>query len=204
MSPLGQQGLPLRRAQTSARAGVRRAAIVHVGGCRQLPQFPAAAKTGIGQPLRLQTGQGRGIEIGAQALYVGRVGAAQIRASVPIQPQPAQIFQSGSGQLRPGTLGVNILQPQQQPPALSPRGQPCQKKSPGVAQVEQARRAGGQPAAAADHDKKLFFVPGHGCQQKGQPAKAGYPGKDQSRAHKSRKPAQARPGQPAHKAQQYQ
>ena len=80
------------------------------------------------------------INVSAMALFVGGERSAEIGALIPVDSEPTQVFESGAGVFRPAAIWVEILHSHDQQSTSFTSSRPCAMKSPGVAQVKEARR----------------------------------------------------------------
>jgi hypothetical protein len=84
---------------------------------------------------------------GALALIVGGVWSAEVGTFVPIDVEPAQIFEGSLGVLGPAAVGVKILHPKDQNATPLSGPLPGAMKGVGVSDVEVAGGRGSDPAA---------------------------------------------------------
>src|SRR5580658_5158415 len=87
------------------------------------------------------------VERNPLALVVGGVGAADVGALVPGEPEPAQVLEHGPREIHPVARGVEVVVPQDQGPAglLGPPGGDPERAR--VAQVQVAGRGGREAPA---------------------------------------------------------
>jgi hypothetical protein len=70
--------------------------------------FPGTA-TGVNEAAFAEVLPGGPVCVRTPALLIGSEGASNIRTLVPVDSEPAEIFESSSGVFRPTALGVEVL-----------------------------------------------------------------------------------------------
>ncbi len=139
----------LRRRQTAAGPGVDHLAVLPVGGRCGVKLRPGA-EAGVYQPHPLQFLQCRLVNRRPLTLVIGAGASLFSGADVPVQAQPPEV-RFHLRRVPPGTPGgVQVLHPQQDPPALLPGGEPHQQGAQKVSQVEPPA-GGGRKAACGFH-----------------------------------------------------
>jgi cyclophilin family peptidyl-prolyl cis-trans isomerase len=145
-----QRGRPARLDPALDLAGVqphagapiaRRATRCELRLARQL-EFFRRAEARIRLPLRRQAQQRRLVDRRTLALPVWPVRAADVRAFVPVEPQPAQLAQLEFEQRLVTAFGVGVLDAQNEATARGARRQPAEQGRAGIAQVQCAARTG--------------------------------------------------------------
>lgn len=99
-------------------------------------QVSARAGAGIDEAGGAKLFKGGMVEVGALALIVGGEGAAEIRAFVPLEAEPLEIFQERTDELRTRTRGVEILIAKNQHTVLRARALPGGPEGAGVTEVK--------------------------------------------------------------------
>ena len=146
--------------QIPAGAGIHHVPVRGVGRAGGMELGPGA-KAGIHQPHLLQLVITLQIDGGAFALIIGAVGATVRAALIPHQAQPPEILLQLVG-IDPGAAGsVQILNPQDNPPALALGGQPGQQAAGQISQMQPPAGAGGKPPDRAAH-RPSFQTPSAG------------------------------------------
>src|SRR5215471_2288429 len=100
---------PLLRRQPAAGAGIKRSVgtVRRIGGCRDLaPDVGTAAKAGIDQAA--------GAELVQHAAVVGEMLGLAAHLAVPVEPQPAQVFEYRLLEFAPATADVDVLDAHQE------------------------------------------------------------------------------------------
>ena len=64
--------------------------------------------------------------------------------------QPGQILENVADEFRTAAAGVEILDPEQKPPAAGPRMGMAERRRKGMAQVQPSRRRGGETCDLQD------------------------------------------------------
>ena len=96
-------------------------------GCAGGMELGTGAETGVNKALCFQFVIALGVDGGALALVIGAVGAAAAAALVPDKAQPAQILFQCIGILAGAALGIQILNAQNDAPALTSGAEPGQQ-----------------------------------------------------------------------------
>ena len=85
-------------------------------------------KQGYSRPLSRRVVEHRGV--------VGQMLGLHPHRPVPVEAQPGQILQDRGGEFRAAAGRIDVLQPQQEPPAGRPRAPPRDQRGERVAQVQ--------------------------------------------------------------------
>ena len=134
----------LRRCQTPAGAGVDDIAVRGVGraGCVELA---AGAEAGIDEAHGLELPVALGVDAAALALVIGRVRPAPAAALVPDKAQPCEILFQLVGVPAGAALCVQVLDAEDDAPALTLRAQPCKEAARQIPQMQPPAGAGSEP-----------------------------------------------------------
>ena len=124
---------------------------------RQVPGYrgpssagPCGAETARATSLRVQkhgvdaarcaeTVEGCAVEVQAPGLNDG--------IAVEAEAEPREVGEQCVGERGPGARGIEVLDPEEELPALGAGPQPAEHRRPGIAEVEPPRGTGGEPAA---------------------------------------------------------
>ena len=150
----------LLRRQVPAGAGIDDVAVRgmwRAGGM----ELGAGAEARVHQPLRGQLRVGLLIDGGALALVIGAVGPAVAAALVPDKAQPFQILFQCVGIFAGAALGIQILNAQNDAPALTSGAEPGQQAAGQIAQMEPPAGAGGKAPGHSAH-RPSFHSPSTG------------------------------------------
>ena len=109
---------------------------------QRLGDVGAGAEAGVDQGLLLEAIQRLGVTPGALRLDDG--------LSVVLEAKPGEVLENLLDELRPAAAGVEILDPQQELPAAGARMGMAQRRRKGVAEVQPARRRGGETCDLQD------------------------------------------------------
>src|SRR5581483_4756455 len=111
--------------------------------------LPPAAGAGVGPAERPEALQRRLVAGRARALEVRCAGAGAIGALVPVEPEPLEVAADlvrGTGD---GPREVDVLDPQDDPPAVRAGVEPRREHGPGDTEVDAPGGARGEPADVA-------------------------------------------------------
>src|SRR6185312_9647529 len=130
---------------------------LHPAPDRVLDHLGLAGDPEEDRPLLL-VGSARGLELlqvfpvegAALALPVGAARSADLRALVPVQPQPSQAVVDDVEEGLAVARLVGVLDPQDEGAAGVPRVEPVEERGAGAADVEESGRTGGE----ADADRR--------------------------------------------------
>ncbi|CDN45959.1 hypothetical protein BN871_JT_00040 [Paenibacillus sp. P22] len=146
--------LPLRLAKMPACSRIggafRREAMRGAGDGGELR---AAAKARVEPSLSRQPVQSFPIERKPLALRVRAAGAADVRAFVPVDAEPAQIRERCFRVFGSGAGAVDILHPQDERSSCGSYLQPCQERGPCIAKMHESRRGRSE---SSDCDSHIF------------------------------------------------
>ena len=105
----------------------------------------AGAEAAVRQPRLQQLGGDVGVDLTALGLHVRSVGTADLRALVPVQPEPGERVHQPSVGLGQVATGVGVLDPQHEGAAVVPSEHPVEQRAADVADVQVAGRRRGEP-----------------------------------------------------------
>ena len=103
----------------------------------------------IGARAPAAIGQSARGEIGDHRVILGDVLGLDADIAVPIEAEPAQILDDGSGVFRPAALGVDVFDAQDKAAACLTRPSPGEQCGVGTAEVQQSGRTGRE--SGGDH-----------------------------------------------------
>ena len=150
----------LLRRQPPAGAGIDHIAVGGVG-CAGGMELGTGAETGVNKALCFQFVIALGVDGGALALVIGAVGAAVAAALVPDKAQPFQIFFQRIGVFPGAALGIQILNAQNDAPALTSGAEPGQQAAGQIAQMQPPAGARGKAPGHSAH-RPSFHSPSTG------------------------------------------
>ena len=150
----------LLRRQAPAGAGIDHIAVGGVG-CAGGMELGTGAETGVNKALCFQFVIALGVDGGALALVIGAVGAAAAAALVPDKAQPAQVLFQCVGIFAGAALGIQILNAQNDAPALTSGAEPGQQAAGQIAQMQPPAGAGGKAPGHSAH-RPSFHSPSTG------------------------------------------
>ena len=150
----------LLRRQPPASTGIDHIAVGGVG-CAGGMELGTGAETGVHKALRFQFVIALGVNVGALALVIGAVGAAAAAALVPDKAQPFQILFQRVGIFPGAALGIQILNAQNDAPALTSGAEPGQQAAGQIAQMQPPAGAGGKAPGHSAH-RPSFHSPSTG------------------------------------------
>ena len=146
--------------QPPAGAGIDHIAVGGVG-CAGGMELGTGAETGVNKALCFQFVIALGVDGGALALVIGAVGAAAAAALVPDKAQPAQVLFQCVGIFARAALGIQILNAQNDAPALTSGAEPGQQAAGQIAQMQPPAGAGGKAPGHSAH-RPSFHSPSTG------------------------------------------
>ena len=150
----------LLRRQPPAGAGIDDVAI-RCMGCAGGMELGTGAETRVNKALCFQFVIALGVDGSALALVIGAVGAAAAAALVPDKAQPAQVLFQCVGIFAGAALGIQILNAQNDAPALMFGTEPGQQAAGQIAQMEPPAGAGGKAPGHSAH-RPSFHSPSTG------------------------------------------
>ncbi len=130
--------------QAAANAGIPRRTAGGDQGLAGNLKLQGRAEAWVNPPLPLQDLEIAGVEGRALRLPVGAALVLAIRARVPVDTQPMQIFHQSCGVGLTAALDVCILDAQDEASAGSPGQEEIEQRGAGIAQVQLSRGARGE------------------------------------------------------------
>ena len=124
-------------------------------------ELGTGTEAGVHKALRFQLFVAPGVNVGALALVIGAVGAAAAAALVPDKAQPAQVLFQCVGIFAGAALGIQILNAQNDAPALTSGAEPGQQAAGQIAQMQPPAGAGGKAPGHSAH-RPSFHSPSTG------------------------------------------
>ena len=150
----------LLRRQPPAGAGIDDVAVGGMG-CAGGMELGTGAEAGVNKALCFQFVIALGVDGGTLALVIGAVGAAAAAALIPEKAQPFQILFQRIGVFPGAALGIQILNAQNDAPALMFGTEPGQQAAGQIAQMEPPAGAGGKAPGHSAH-RPSFHSPSTG------------------------------------------
>ena len=106
----------------------------------------------------------RRVEMQPLGLAIGTVRAADVRPLVPVEPEPAQVLEDALLRLARRSLGVGVLDAEDERAVLAVRQQPVEERRARVADVQLAGRAGSESDAHTSVGSRQSTVGSHSRQ----------------------------------------
>ncbi len=146
-----EAGLPLTGGETAAGPGIARRTVrreMRGGGrSRRLSRdLGPAAETGIDEAARRKRLQHRPVFSEMGGLHPHRL--------LPGKAEPAEILDQGRSEVRAAAGGIDVLDPEQKPPARLAREAFGEKRSIGMAEMEMAGGRGGETGGLGAHQER--------------------------------------------------
>src|SRR6185312_8490075 len=104
------------------------------------------AVAGIRVPTGEQLVELLAVDPGALRLPIRSLRSADLRAFVPLEPEPSQIVEHPAERFLGDPRGVGVLDPQDEDPVVVTRPQPGEQRRPDVPDVQRSARRGREPA----------------------------------------------------------
>jgi len=146
-SPTERRWRRVERGIGTTGAGVEGFVVDFVRGGQCAGEIPARAGAGINEAGGAELLERGEITRAAFALGIGSEWAAAAGAFLPVNSEPAEVFEHGGNEFGPGTGGVEVFVAENKGPAAGDGALLGGPKSAGVAEMQQARGRGSEASA---------------------------------------------------------